>query len=110
MDEREGACACGALEVFELIDGDLGTGRGFDHGGVAEGVAGIGRRGELGTRGERKGKEGGGKEGGGEAVHKYETHEYVYCILVGRNSEREWFDGEEWGRCRWRAGGGRQGV
>ncbi len=37
VDDGEGVGAGGALEVFELIDGDRDSGRGAEHGGVAVG-------------------------------------------------------------------------
>src|SRR5665213_1573226 len=45
VDDGEGMSAGGALEVFEVIDGDSGAGRCLDHGGVPEGAAGVGRSG-----------------------------------------------------------------
>ncbi len=78
VDDGEGVGAGGAFEVFELVDGDLGTGGWLDHGGIFEAVAGVGRRGEL--RDGRQGEEEGGGEG--ESGHLSETHRVVDCILL----------------------------
>jgi hypothetical protein len=51
VDDREGVGTGGALEVFELVDGDLGSGGRLDHGGVFEGGAGVWRGGGLGEGG-----------------------------------------------------------
>ena len=43
VDDGEGVGTGGAFEVFELVDGDLGSGGRLDHGGVFEGGAGVWR-------------------------------------------------------------------
>ena len=63
VDDGEGVGAGGALEVFELVDGDLGSGGGLDHGGVFEGGAGVWGRGVLGV-GRSAAREGEQKGGG----------------------------------------------
>ena len=95
MDDGEGMGAGGALEVFELVDGDFGAGGRLDHGGVAEGVGGIGWGGELRVCG-REG-EGEGKAGQGETIHCNETHRVVIGILsegvlVDRGRADFWID------------------
>lgn len=92
VDDGEGASTGGALEVFELVDGDFGSGGGFEHGGVVEHVCGVGGCGEL-SACRRWGREG-EREccNEGEAWHRatkqrerehwYETHRFVICILA----------------------------
>lgn len=43
VNDGKGAGAGGALQVFKFVDGDFGSGWGLDHGGIAEGVGGVGR-------------------------------------------------------------------
>ncbi len=63
VDEGKCVSAGGALEVFPLEDGDLGTGRRNEHGGVAEvrslagGKGGLRGRGDTGEREEQRGGE-----------------------------------------------------
>jgi hypothetical protein len=95
VDDGKGTGAGRALEVFELVDGDFGSDGRLDHGGIAEGVRGVRRGGELGVRGsgDREG-EGEGSESGagpGQAGHVSETHRVVIGILaewVGRGAQR----------------------
>ena len=62
VDDGEGVGAGGALEVFELVDGDGNAGRRAEHGGVpiAAPVRGRGRWGKA----EKQ-----GNGGEGDAVH-----------------------------------------
>lgn len=83
VDEGEGACAGGALEVFELVDGDAGAGGRLDHGGVFEHRSGADRNGALGAAGRgRREEKGGGEGGGGGAEHMGRTRHGLVCILA----------------------------
>ena len=82
VDDGEGAGAGGALQVFELVDGDAGSRRELERRGVLEVVSAAGWNGFLGGRGERERKEdgGGGESGaGGVAEHGCETHKVYEC-------------------------------
>lgn len=82
MNHGKGAGAGGALEVFELVDGDLRSSGWLEHGGVFEGLAGAGRKGGLsdgGGAGEQSEAEGGG---GRETDHECKTHRGITFILA----------------------------
>jgi hypothetical protein len=78
MDDGEGVGAGGALEVFELEDGDTRSGGSAQHGGVFE----AGRSLSEGCHADGKDEEQG--DGEGDAVHCYKTHRIIFRILSER--------------------------
>jgi len=75
VDDGEGVGAGGALEIFEIVDGDARARGGAEHRGVFERRWGLSEGRDAGWKGE---EQGGGE---GDAIHCYKTHRLSFCIL-----------------------------
>ena len=88
VDDGKGVGAGGALEIFELVDGDPGAGGRLDGRGVFEGVTLAGGNGLLRGGGERDEERGGGEEEVSEGgLHRGRTHRRLLRILAERQAD-----------------------